>query len=268
MLTQNHLFIDAREAFCKQPTGKGVFNRSLVATLLELKLKRKVTLLLDKESVLDITLPKNWQIKQFAGQGLGWQLTVSKWLNQQLKGYLISPTSYLLPLLTKMRSTVVVHDLISFLYAKNHHWKAKLIEKYCLPRLVKRANVSFVCVSQSTADDLLKCLPNLKTEKVKIAKPGLPIIFAKACLKQSLKAKSLNLQERGGVSEAPFILSVATLIPRKNIKRLVLAFDKLLQENKNLQKHRLIIIGGSGWGKSELEHVLKRLTFKSQIDLR
>jgi glycosyltransferase involved in cell wall biosynthesis len=54
-----------------------------------------------------------------------------------------------------------------------------------------------------------------------------------------------------GIGGGPYLLSLCTLEPRKNLPRLVRAFHRLLQEN-NLPELRLVLVGARGWKNAEL----------------
>jgi len=53
----------------------------------------------------------------------------------------------------------------------------------------------------------------------------------------------------------PYLLSVATFEPRKNIDKTIEAFLKLKLDNK-IDGYKLILVGGKGWKNSKLEHMV------------
>ncbi|MGE4357862.1 MAG: glycosyltransferase family 4 protein, partial [Candidatus Omnitrophota bacterium] len=58
-----------------------------------------------------------------------------------------------------------------------------------------------------------------------------------------------------------FILFVGTIEPRKNLKNLILAFDKLKKEIT----HQLVIVGMKGWGTEEIFSLVESLNLKDKV---
>ncbi len=56
-----------------------------------------------------------------------------------------------------------------------------------------------------------------------------------------------NLRHKYGLGEAPYVLSVGVLQPRKNVPRLIAAFQKLQNTRANFP-FQLVITGKPGWG--------------------
>lgn len=53
----------------------------------------------------------------------------------------------------------------------------------------------------------------------------------------------------------PYILSVGTLEPRKNIDKLIKSF-LLLKDNGKLPNHKLVLVGSSGWKSSQMQEII------------
>ncbi|MBL4307080.1 glycosyltransferase family 4 protein [Vibrio fluvialis] len=66
-----------------------------------------------------------------------------------------------------------------------------------------------------------------------------------------------------GLQYQQFILSVATLEPRKNLKRLVLAYKRLPDEIRT--KHPLVLVGDQGWKNTELVAEAEELIDSKQL---
>ena len=66
-----------------------------------------------------------------------------------------------------------------------------------------------------------------------------------------------------------YLLSLSTIEPRKNIKLLIKAYDKLVKENKDIPK--LVLSGRNGWKEDEAlgkipEHIRDRIIFTGFVD--
>jgi glycosyltransferase involved in cell wall biosynthesis len=66
-----------------------------------------------------------------------------------------------------------------------------------------------------------------------------------------------------GLKPGRYVLSVATLEPRKNLARLVRAFSRLPRRLQD--RFPLVLVGDEGWGTAPLEQELERLTRKGVL---
>jgi len=66
-----------------------------------------------------------------------------------------------------------------------------------------------------------------------------------------------------GLKPGRYVLSVATLEPRKNLARLVRAFSRLPRRLQD--RFPLVLVGDEGWGAAPLEQELERLTRKGVL---
>ncbi|PNH90079.1 glycosyltransferase family 4 protein [Vibrio diazotrophicus] len=71
------------------------------------------------------------------------------------------------------------------------------------------------------------------------------------------------INARLGLKYQQFILSVATLEPRKNLKRLVLAYKRMPAEIRD--EHPLVLVGDHGWKNAELLAETKELIENKQL---
>lgn len=220
--------IDVREACRTQKTGKGQWTHGFVRELLSRNLP--VTLITGGD------VPKEWSgasVERISGQGFLWHVNVLRWLWKHPGVTYVSPVSYIVPALAprSVRCIPVVHDLIAFL-DEPHDRKATLIERWTLPRVVRRC--SRICtISESTKRDLLHRYPHLPKESV-----------------TTVYAGPLHSHPEKNLPDGRSILSIATLCPRKNQLRLIRAFASLPED---LRSHwKLILGGGRGWQDQEI----------------
>jgi len=132
---------------------------------------------------------------------------------------------------TRARSLLTVHDLS---FARDPDSAAPTLRAYLnkvVPRSVKRAT-HIIAVSQATKNDLIE-LYNTPQEKISVIYEGVDEKFKPTDDKTKI--------EKYGVGAKPYILSVSTIQPRKNFKRLIQAFAQLPKD------FELIIAGGKGW---------------------
>ena len=60
----------------------------------------------------------------------------------------------------------------------------------------------------------------------------------------------------------PYVLSVGTFEPRKNLRRLVAAFELLAEHDRDL---RLVLVGGDGWQRRGLDRDIARSPFGKRV---
>lgn len=145
----------------------------------------------------------------------------------------------------KLVSTV--HDLTPFLYP---HWLPKKIIDTHQQKMywAARECQKFICVSQNTADDLLKVFPQIAKSKCQlIYEAAEDKYFQFNKLPPQAQQKKINtIEKQYGLSN--YILSQGTREPRKNLKKLILAFNRYLKKHPK-SKVELAISGKYGWGQ-------------------
>ncbi len=231
-----------------QGTGVGRFTNSLVNALLENKNKNQYTFFFSSlRRNLDSDLEN--KIKSNGHKLIKWKIppTLLSFLWNNCHSYSSLPTNYSLqptnfdyfissdwtePPINTNKATIV-HDLV---YLKYPETLPKIIIETQKKRmsLVKKESKIIFTDSQATKQDLVNLL-NIKAEKIVVNYPGVDVHFpAKENIKKTLEKYKIT---------KPFILSVGKQEPRKNIKRLIQAFQQI--NNQNIQ---LIIVGVKGWG--------------------
>jgi glycosyltransferase involved in cell wall biosynthesis len=221
------LGIDTREALSHEPTGKGVWAKHVLQELL----RRSVDVICFEANHERVTRNPLWHVET------SWRLLQR---DPPLDCY-ISPTSYIVPWLmgTRVPCGIVVHDLIAF-GEDPHERKAVLIERFTLPRVLRRARWIFT-VSETTKHDLLERFPKTDSQKITVVYEGPTVRKPATCNRKP--------------ATSPFILSIGTLCPRKNQQRLIEAFQ-LLPETLR-RRTRLLLLGKRGWQDKEILRLAK-----------
>jgi glycosyltransferase involved in cell wall biosynthesis len=143
-------------------------------------------------------------------------------------------------------AVTTVHDLSPFLFpSEMKSGFIRNINSVHSARMhwVVRQCKKIICVSKSTADELQK-LFSVSDSQIEIIPEALPSrydIDADQALGSTLLAKY-------GLSD--FLVAIGTPQPRKNISRLVKAF--LTYKDRYRLPEKLVIIGGHGWGMTEI----------------
>jgi len=149
------------------------------------------------------------------------------------RGTLWHGPHYSLPLAYRRGPRVVtIHDL-SFLSHPEWHEPAKVAYfKRMIPAAARRAD-HVLCVSERTRTELLSLIP-LDPERVSVTPLGLD--------ERLLDAAPAT---PAGIADGrPYVLALGTAEPRKNLVRLIAAFDRIAPEFPDLV---LALAGQTGW---------------------
>lgn len=141
------------------------------------------------------------------------------------------------PTRAQTRTLLTVHDL-SFVrvpQAASPNLKAYL--EVVVPRSADRADC-ILADSQATKDDLIE-LYQVSPDKIIVLLSGVDARF------RPVSGDALGqVRQKYGIGDAPYVLSVGTVQPRKNYVRLIQALSHLRAQGYDLQ---LVIAGGRGW---------------------
>ncbi len=150
-----------------------------------------------------------------------------------------SPDFTLPPVARGTRTLLTIHDL-SFI--RDPESATPVLRNYLnavVPRSVARADY-VLADSQATRDDLAE-LYRTPAEKISVLYSGVHESFQPTTDPTALAA----VRERYRLGDAPFVLAVGTLQPRKNYARLIQAFAHL--PHSPTTRYDLVIAGGKGW---------------------
>ncbi len=166
------------------------------------------------------------------------------------------------------KSITTVHDLTPFIHPEwlvpkivtTHHQKMKLASQKCH---------HFICVSENTKKDLLKIFPEIQPNQCTVIYEA-----AEDKYSQFLKLKPLQQQNKKNTIEKQYglkkyILAQGTREPRKNLPRLIEAFNRYRQKFPK-SKIELAIAGKYGWGNDILHlknHAVKILGYIPEKDM-
>lgn len=159
------------------------------------------------------------------------------WLTGRLD--LFHSPDFVLPPLRRTPGILTVHDLAFLLFPECAEESLREYLLRAVPRSARRA-AFVVADSENTANDVI-CLLGVPAERVAVIPGGVDPRFAPVEDPVRLAA----FRRRLGVGDAPFILFVGVLEPRKNIQGLMRAFEIVKQRRK--LPHKLVIVGRRGW---------------------
>ena len=99
-----------------------------------------------------------------------------------------------------------------------------------------------LCISHATKNDLCNYRKDLDPAKVFVT----PLAASDLFYRCSDKERMALVRAKYAIPDAPYILSLSTLEPRKNIDHTIRCFAKLVQE-QNIKDLYLVLVGATGW---------------------
>lgn len=205
-----------------------------------------------------IPLPANLRIKQVRVGPMG-----RHWWSTGLPRYVRSSgielfhgTNYDVPPWRQCPTVLTIHDLSLLIYPETHEKRRVGRARRRLPLMARAANAVIV-PTESVRGEVCKHL-GLSAEKV-FAVPE----AARACFSPIQLKATEDVRRRLGIG-ADFLLTVGTIEPRKNLRTLVNAFEKVVggQSQPTLQ---LVIAGSRGWLSEPLFEALEKSAERKRI---
>ena len=148
---------------------------------------------------------------------------------------------------------VTIHDLTWKFAGETMRPLSWLVERCLMPDAIYMAD-RIIAVSHSTAKSIEEEYPSVRG-RVRVVYPGIAK-FPTPDSFQSLSALGID---------RPYFLFVGTLEPRKNLERLLAAFEHI--DKKIRENFLLVIAGGEGWGNLDILDVICRLNLKQNVVL-
>lgn len=151
---------------------------------------------------------------------------------------LFHSTDFVLPPLRRARGLITVHDLAFLRLPECAHPGLRSYLSRAVPRSVSRAH-HVLADSVNTQRDLVELL-DVPAGKISVVPAGVESRF-----RPVNDEAELDRVRRRYLLEEPFILTVSTLEPRKNLVRLIEAHSRL--RRRQPAAPALVIAGGRGW---------------------
>jgi glycosyltransferase involved in cell wall biosynthesis len=162
---------------------------------------------------------------------------------------------YTFPLLCACPRVVTLHDMTHPLFPEMHTFGHRTVMS-AFDRLAMRHAEAVLFVSESTrrdAERLFGAGRNLREVT--------PLGVDHATFEGISRGTIAETLSRLGIAE-PYILFLGTLEPRKNIPRLIAAFDSIAERHPN---HRLVVAGKPGWHYAPALEAIDRSPHKDRI---
>jgi glycosyltransferase involved in cell wall biosynthesis len=160
-----------------------------------------------------------------------------------------------------LKKFLTVYDLIPILYPQ-----------YCkdgLDDFAKQILQSagpedgFICISNATRDDLCNYRRDIVPSRVFVAYPAASDLFHPCRQAERIS----QVRRKYGIPDGPYMLSLSTLEPRKNIPQTIRCFARVIHEQR-LKDLNLVLVGTKGWKYQQIFETLSNCKpARSQIIL-
>lgn len=185
-------------------------------------------------------------------------------VRRALKKYAIdlffSPDGYL-SLGSKVPQIGVIHDLNFVHYPQDLPKVASRYLRYFFPKFAKKA-VKIITVSEYSKNDIVESY-GISPEKVVSIWNGASEVFVPI---RDEKKESVRNQYSNG---KPYVLFVGALHPRKNVGRLLLAYQEMINAHPEMEID-LVVVGEKLWSNvafSEKVQMVDRIHFTGRLNL-
>jgi glycosyltransferase involved in cell wall biosynthesis len=252
-------------ALLPQPTGVDRYITELVAALARIETTMRFTLFVNRadRSRFD-KLPRNFQVLAIGYRNRPARLVVQQACLPTLctarRIDVLHSPSFLTPWLRGRTTHVVtVHDMTFFSMPEVH---ARLRRSLPFRRLVLgsiRRAAAITVPAAAVRDDLLARVPGLDPERVIVTPYGVSRRFS--TVRDGDRAR---LAAMPWLPRAPFVLSLCTLEPRKNLPALIEAFRRLVERGSDLD---LVLAGGVGQARDSIDAAVRRSGLARRIHL-
>jgi glycosyltransferase involved in cell wall biosynthesis len=164
-------------------------------------------------------------------------------------------TNSVAPLWTPCPNVITIHDMTLWLYPQYHYRARLLAMRPIIPLAARRAH-TIIAVSNSTKRDIVRIL-GVPESKVHVVHEAPSDAF------RPLPEPEVDALLRRYQLPRPFVLFVGTIEPRKNLVRLLQAFERL--RHTRCVPHHLVFVGQRGWKDEEIFSTVDRLELAPEV---
>jgi glycosyltransferase involved in cell wall biosynthesis len=226
--------IDASRCTAKRITGTENYAIELIRALIRQNTQHHLTLYFRDTPSLDLfpsSKQVTYKIIPFRRAWTHLRFAAALWHDRPDVTFVPAHT---MPFLFPGRAVVTVHDLGFEYFPEAHPTRQLLYLDWTTHYSARRASI-ILADSQATANDLTKFY-GTSNEKIRVVYPG---------VEKPSSATPVDVRQKYGLPERYFLF-IGTLQPRKNIARIVQAFQQWKTAHPN-DPAGLVLAGGKGW---------------------
>ncbi|HDP54585.1 MAG TPA: glycosyltransferase family 1 protein [Bacteroidetes bacterium] len=180
--------------------------------------------------------------------------SVSSFLRKNKVDLFISPDGFI-PTKCKVPTLNVIHDINFHHYPKGLPLLTRAFYRHFFPIYAKKST-HIVTVSHYSKNDLIESY-GIEPSKISVVYNGANSRFA------PINEEQQKLVRQKYTSGNPYFVFVGALNPRKNVDRLLRAFDQFKETTNN--EHKLVIVGEPMFMTKSIEQTLKVMKHNSSV---
>ena len=257
--------IDASRAFLRRRTGIEEYSYQVIRYLRDELREADVVLYVRKKigfrngrvqymfPEIDFVLPAHWRVKGLWAPRFWTQGRLSLEMLFAAPDVLFVP-AHTVPFIHPKQTIVSIHGLEYEFSPESYRFWERLYMRWSIRFSVRVAKL-VIAVSENTKRDVMRlyAVPESKIAVVYEGVSGYQV--------SSIKYPVSNTQYR--IPNTPFFLFIGRLETRKNIVRMVEAFEKF-KETTGLS-HQLVLAGKPGYGYSEIKKQISKSKYQTEI---
>jgi glycosyltransferase involved in cell wall biosynthesis len=256
--------IDASRAFLKRRTGIEEYAYQTIKHLRdELSSDEEVVLYVRKKleirnwkleirtPEIDFELPRNWVVRALWAPRFWTQIALSLEMFWHTPDVLFVP-AHTVPIIHPKKTVVTIHGL-EYEYCKTAYSFWERVYMHYSIMLSCQVASTVICVSENTKKDVMK-LYGVPEEKIRVIYEGFD---------EKFQLRSKNFESNSNIEISKFLLFIGRLEERKNVVRMIEAFE-ILKEKYNIP-HELVLVGKPGYGYGRIQYHVSRSKYKDAI---
>jgi glycosyltransferase involved in cell wall biosynthesis len=201
---------------------------------------------------IDFGLPPNWEVRALFAPRFWTQGRLSLEMVFHPPDVLFVP-AHVVPVIHPVRTIVTVHGLEYEIFKGAYSFWERLYMRFSI-RFSVHASSGVIAVSKNTSRDLVR-LYGVPWEKISVIYEG---------VSENVKAQAANAASNSNdtisKNDKPYLLFIGRLEERKNIVRIIEAFERL-KENYKIP-HELVLVGKPGFGYERIEYKIQNTKYK------
>jgi glycosyltransferase involved in cell wall biosynthesis len=251
----------------EESTGVGYYAKNLVHALAKVDSENDYILY----GIFYDCYPKGWKradIPKTSNFRLHQKNFPSWWADRKWKNFgkykeklfggidILHSTAFTMPLVSKPKVVVTIHDLSIFIYPEHHTEANYQFVTRNVHQAARRANF-IIAVSESSKREVMRFL-HMPEEKIGVVYEAAGDIFHQKCPSDTVAV----IKNKYKINKRYF-LSVGSLEPRKNLGRALVAFKALIEMKK--ADYQFVITGGKGWKNEAFYNLIRKLDIDEHL---
>lgn len=183
-----------------------------------------------------------------------YEVLVTEWLNEVKPDLFLSMDGFLCTK-ANVPQIAVMHDLAYEHYPQHVPWAARKYYKHFMPLSAKKAS-RIATVSEYSKQDIVKQY-DVAPDKIDVVYNGAKEVYRPVSEQMKQRARE---QYAAGKN---YFIYVGSIHPRKNVSRLLQAFDQFKQQTSS--DFKLLLVGRKSWDYSDVDKTYNGMMSKADV---